>query len=144
MKNKKIILMSMLVAGCGDVDTEKLRPLELDVAVKKLSLCTDVTNETQALEITRYAESTIDRKHQFPCSSGSETWTPKLHEAMKTVGFRLVTFRTRNYKPNANQQRLEIIYNYEDNSGLKKTLSYSCEMTDKMKEWAAKSSAPQC
>ena len=145
MKNKtNLIFLGLLIAGCGDVDTSKLDPVELDVAVQKLKLCQEISDEQKALEIARYSEGTIDRKSKFPCTHSTDLWTPKLHSYMKELGFAFKNFKARNYKPSSGQQRLEIIFSYEDSTGLNKKLSYSCEMNNKMKEWTAKESSPEC
>lgn len=145
MKNKLIYCwLGLLATSCGDVPQDTSSPGQLDVAMQKVKLCQDITEEKKALEVTHFSESAIDRKSKFPCTNVADVWNPIRHKAMKEVGFFFKVFRARNYKPNSNQQRLEIIFNYEDSWGLQKMLSYSCEMNDEMKEWAAKTGAPEC
>ncbi|OQW50739.1 MAG: hypothetical protein A4S09_11330 [Proteobacteria bacterium SG_bin7] len=139
------ILFFIGVTGCGDAaNMSNTGPAELGTAANKIKLCQDIADEQTALDITHYSESAINRKSRFPCTNSTDIWTPKKHVSMKEVGFRFVNFRVRNYKLNADQQRLEIIFVYQDNYNTSKTLSYSCEMNDKMKEWVAKEASPEC
>ncbi len=146
MKNKLYLVAFVLLTACGDTsgDNKDWVPASLEVAAQKIMFCSEVKDEMKSLSMAQMAESVIDRSGKNGCRVDKNVWTPDKHKAFKVVGFSLISLKARNYKPNENQRRIELIYTYQDFNNISRTLSTDCEMSDDMKLWVAEAKSPEC